>query len=47
MSSDLPNYSPDPTLTAQQHHILALLAQGRSSHGGRCRMGVHRNMVRN
>jgi len=47
MSSDLPRYSPDPTLTAQQHHVLALLADGRSITAAAAESGVHRNTVCN
>jgi len=47
MSPELPRYSPDPTLTAEQHHVLALLAEGRSLAEAAAQSGVHRNTVRN
>ncbi len=39
-------YSPDPTLTPGQHHILALLAEGHSISQAAESVGVHRNTVR-
>jgi transposase-like protein len=40
-------YSPDPTLTPQQHHVLSLLAQGVSITAAAAAVGVHRNTVAN
>lgn len=44
---DLPNYSPDPSLTPLQHRVLALLAEGRSLTDAAAEAGVHRNTVCN
>jgi hypothetical protein len=38
-------YSPDPTLTPTQHHVLSLLAQGISTTEAAAAAGVHRNTV--
>ena len=46
-ASELPDYSPDPTLTPDQHHILALLAEGNSITQAADAVGIHRNAVRN
>ncbi len=46
-ASELPDYSPDPTLTPDQHHILALLAEGNSITQAAEAVGIHRNTVRN
>jgi hypothetical protein len=40
-------YSPDPTLTPQQHHLLSLLAQGVSITAAAAAAGVHRNTAAN
>jgi len=47
MAPEPQRYSPDPTLTAEQHHILALLAEGRSLSDAAAEVGIHRNTVRN
>jgi transposase-like protein len=47
MTADLQLYSPDPTLTPDQHHVLALLAEGQSLTAAAEAVGVHRNTVRN
>jgi SEC-C motif/Homeodomain-like domain len=44
---ELPLYSPDPTLTPDQHHVLALLAEGRSISEAAAEVGVHRNTIGN
>ena len=46
-ASELPDYSPDPTLTPDQHYILALLAEGNSITQAADAVGIHRNAVRN
>jgi len=40
-------YSPDPTLTPSQHHVLSLLAEGYSLTHAAGAVGVHRNTIRN
>jgi hypothetical protein len=40
-------YSPDPTLTPQQHHVLSLLAQGLSITAAAAAAGIHRNTAAN
>ena len=47
MTPELPNYSPDPSLTPVQHRVLALLAEGQSLTEAAAQAGVHRNTVRN
>ena len=47
MAPEPQRYSPDPTLTPEQHHILALLAEGRSLTEAAAEVGIHRNTVRN
>jgi transposase-like protein len=47
MTTDLELYSPDPTLTPDQHHVLALLAEGRSITAAAEAVGIHRNTIRN
>jgi uncharacterized protein YecA (UPF0149 family) len=47
MTADLQPYSPDPTLTPDQHHVLALLAEGQSLTAAAEAVGVHRNTIRN
>src|ERR1700680_2334018 len=47
MTADLQPYSPDPTLTPDQHHVLALLAEGQSLPAAAEAVGVHRNTIRN
>src|ERR1700676_4148443 len=47
MTADLQPYSPDPTLTPDQHHVLALLAEGLSVTAAAEAVGVHRNTIRN
>jgi transposase-like protein len=47
MTTDLQPYSPDPTLTPDQHHVLALLAEGQSLTAAAAAVGVHRNTIRN
>ena len=42
-----PQYSPDPTLTPKQHHVLALLANGHSLSQAAQAIGVHRNTICN
>ena len=44
---ELPNFSPDSTLTADQHHVLALLAEGHSLTDAAEIVGIHRNTIRN
>ena len=46
-ASELPDYSPDPTLTPDQHHILALLAEGNSITQAADAVSIHRNTVLN
>jgi transposase-like protein len=47
MTTDLQPYSPDPTLTPAQHHVLALLAEGQSLTAAAEAVGIHRNTIRN
>jgi hypothetical protein len=47
MTQDLPHYSPDPSLTPDQHHVLTLLAEGHSLSGAAEAVGIHRNTIRN
>jgi transposase-like protein len=47
MITDLQPYSPDPTLTSDQHHVLALLAEGQSLTAAAEVVGIHRNTIRN
>ena len=44
---ELPNYSPSPSLTEHQHHVLALLADGQSLTDAAEIVGIHRNTIRN
>jgi transposase-like protein len=46
-SDDLTQYSPDPSLTPQQHQVLSLLAEGHSIIDAAGIVGVHRNTIRN
>jgi transposase-like protein len=46
-SDDLAQYSPDPSLTPQQHHVLSLLAEGHSIIDAAEAVGIHRNTIRN
>ena len=43
----IPDYSPDPTLTPQQHHIISLLAQGQSITQAAEAANLHRNTIAN
>jgi transcriptional regulator with XRE-family HTH domain len=47
MESDLPNYSPETSFTAEQHNALSLLAEGLSQQQIAEDIGVHRNTIRN
>ena len=47
MAPEPQRYSPNPTLTPEQHHVLALLADGLSIIAAANLAGVHRNTVRN
>jgi hypothetical protein len=47
MTPELPNYSPDPALTADQHHVLAILVEGHSLSAAAETVGIHRNTIRN
>jgi uncharacterized protein YecA (UPF0149 family) len=47
MTTELQPYSPDPTLTPHQHHVLALLAEGHSLSAAAEVVGIHRNTIRN
>jgi hypothetical protein len=42
-----PDYSPDPTLTPQQHQVISLLADGHSIIGAAAAAGISRNTIRN
>jgi uncharacterized protein YchJ len=42
-----PDYSPDPTLTPQQHHIISLLAAGNSIAQAAAAENLHRNTLAN
>jgi transposase-like protein len=42
-----PDYSPDPTLTPQQHQVMNLLADGHSIIGAAAAAGISRNTIRN
>jgi hypothetical protein len=42
-----PDYSPDPTLTPQQHRIIALLAAGNSITQAAAAENLHRNTIAN
>jgi uncharacterized protein YecA (UPF0149 family) len=42
-----PDYSPDPTLTPQQHQVISLLADGHSIIGAAVAVGISRNTIRN
>jgi hypothetical protein len=42
-----PDYSPDPTLTPQQHQVISLLADGHSIIGAAVAAGISRNTIRN
>jgi uncharacterized protein YecA (UPF0149 family) len=44
---ELPNFSPDSSLTDDQHHVLALLADGQSLTSAAEIAGIHRNTIRN
>ena len=44
---ELERYSPDPSLTPDQHHVLSLLAEGKSIHDAAEAVGIHRNTIRN
>jgi transposase-like protein len=47
MAADLEQYSPDSTLTPDQHHVLSLLAEGLSITAAAEAVGIHRNTIRN
>jgi hypothetical protein len=46
-SDELAQYSPDPSLTPLQHHVLSLLAVGRSFTAAAEAAAVHRNTIAN
>jgi SEC-C motif len=46
-SDELAHYSPDPSLTPRQHHVLSLLAVGLSFSAAAEGAGVHRNTITN
>jgi hypothetical protein len=41
----LPDYSPDPTLTPQQHRVLSLLAAGSTITQAAAALNIHRNTI--
>jgi SEC-C motif len=47
MQTPGPDYSPDPTLTPQQHQVISLLADGHSIIGAAVAAGISRNTIRN
>jgi hypothetical protein len=47
MTTDLQHYSPDTTLTPDQHQVLALLAEGQSISAAAEAVRIHRNTIRN
>jgi hypothetical protein len=41
----IPDYSPDPTLTPQQHRVLTLLAAGNTITQAAAAVNIHRNTI--